>query len=57
MRCADGFMVLDEFFEAMTELIAKKIFIGVEALTKDESDEIFLDVRRAPRPCDPLVAA
>merc|ERR1712166_1168654 len=39
----DGFMVLDEFYEAMQDLIAKKIFPDVTALTKDESDEIFLD--------------
>eukprot|EP00964_Phaeocystis_antarctica_P148283 scaffold115103_cov69-Phaeocystis_antarctica.AAC.1 len=49
-RAADGFMVLDEFYEAMQDLIAKKIFPDVTALTKDESDEIFLDVCRRPAP-------
>ena len=53
--CADGFLVLDEFYEAMLDLIAKKTFPGVDALTKDESDEIFLDVRRAPRTSEPQV--
>ena len=44
-------MVLDEFYEAMQDLIAKKIFPDVTALTKDESDEIFLDVCcRRPAP-------
>eukprot|EP00320_Phaeocystis_rex_P001189 CAMPEP_0119066194 /NCGR_PEP_ID=MMETSP1178-20130426/8819_1 /TAXON_ID=33656 /ORGANISM="unid sp, Strain CCMP2000" /LENGTH=115 /DNA_ID=CAMNT_0007047775 /DNA_START=51 /DNA_END=398 /DNA_ORIENTATION=- len=42
----DGFMVLDEFYEAMQDLIAKNTFPGVHALTKDESDEIFLDCDR-----------
>ena len=37
-------MVLDEFYEALQDLIAKKVFPDVVALTKDESDEIFLDV-------------
>ena len=34
-------MVLDEFYEALQDLIAKKVFPDVVALTKDESDEIF----------------
>ena len=46
-------MVLDEFYEAMQDLIAKKTFPDVDSLTKDESDEIFLDVCRAPRTCRP----
>ena len=41
-------MVLDEFYEAMQDLIAKKTFPDVDSLTKDESDEIFLDVCRLP---------
>ena len=50
---ADGFMVLDEFYEAMQDLIAKKVFPDVVALTKDESDEIFLDVCWRPAPAAP----
>ena len=52
-RAADGFMVLDEFYEAMQDLIAKKVFPDVVALTKDESDEIFLDVCWRPAPAAP----
>ena len=46
-------MVLDEFYEAMQDLIAKKVFPDVVALTKDESDEIFLDVCWRPAPAAP----
>ena len=46
-------MVLDEFYEAMQDLIAKKVFPDVVALTKDESDEIFLDVCWRPAPAPP----
>ena len=47
-------MVLDEFYDAMQDLIAKKVFPDVVALTKDESDEIFLDVCWRPAPAAPL---
>ena len=46
---ADGLIVLDEFYELMLHLIAQSKFPDVSALTHDESDEIFLDVRPAPQ--------
>tara|TARA_B100000768_G_C11007944_1_gene260763 strand:+ start:167 stop:319 length:153 start_codon:yes stop_codon:yes gene_type:complete len=50
-------MVLDEFYEAIQELIAKKLFPDVHSLTKDESDDIFLDVCWRPAPAAPQAAA
>ena len=43
-------MVLDEFYEAMQDLIAKKTFPDVDSLTKDESvgRDIFGCVPSAP---------